>query len=523
MKRRLIVTFVFLITASVFVARPADAGVGFGISIGGSHFALSFGYSDFDYPVYGPGWASSSWTIDLDTALDGYGSWIEVDGLGRVWHPWVAADWRPYTYGRWVFTSLGWTWVAYEPWGYIPHHYGSWAMTPFGWVWTPGYTYYPAHVTWLSVGASIGWYATPPYGWSDRYRAYRHGYRRGFDRGYARGYRNGWEDARYANFIDARRFTAENLARYVRPGDRYAPVVRNEIRVLRAGPERTRIERAAGRPIPRVRIAERRVSISGRSVRAVRPLGMTKSISRYSRTTVRTALAPSVARRLETRRGSASARSMRTPVQSRRDPATIQQRFNASAPAVRSRDVNRTARGARTSRWPSTRSLHEPRLSRSEASNVQSVRSRSFQPIGQPASRTSRTFSRGRRETNVRPRSAWTPTVSRRQSQRGQRTQALWQRRSTSVNISTTFRSTNRRTRQLTRERSAVSPRRFTRSRETSRVTTKITQPVRRTRSYRADRRFAPSSRLSRAARNTRARRVVRPPSSSRRAPSRRR
>ncbi len=315
MKWRNIVPVLFPVILTLVLPAPAHAGgLDFGISIGTSHFGLSFGYSSYDYPVYGPGWRSSNWSLTFATALDGYGSWIEVGGLGRVWHPWVAADWRPYTYGRWVFTSLGWTWVAYEPWGYFPHHYGSWAMTPYGWVWVPGYTYVPANVTWLSVGGTIGWCATPPYGWSDRYRAFRYGYRRGFAHGYEQGYWNGWDDARYANFVDSQDFTQEDIAPYVRPGDRYVRVSRSQIRRLPNGPDRARIARVEGRPVPRVRIDERQISISGRRVRAVRPHGVTRSIEAYAGTTVRKALAPSVTRRLQVQRtsGRTDAPSWRT-------------------------------------------------------------------------------------------------------------------------------------------------------------------------------------------------------------------
>src|SRR5208283_243232 len=35
--------------------------------------------------------------------LDPYGSWVNVDGYGTVWHPTEPADWAPYQSGRWVW------------------------------------------------------------------------------------------------------------------------------------------------------------------------------------------------------------------------------------------------------------------------------------------------------------------------------------------------------------------------------------------------------------------------------------
>jgi len=120
-----------LALALTAAAGPASAGVAFGVSVGGGGFSFSLGYSD--YPVYSPAWHSPGFSLSFGTTLAGYGEWIHLAGVGRVWRPWVAPDWRPYTWGRWVMTPMGWTWVSYEPWGYVPHHYGSWALTTVGW------------------------------------------------------------------------------------------------------------------------------------------------------------------------------------------------------------------------------------------------------------------------------------------------------------------------------------------------------------------------------------------------------
>ena len=34
--------------------------------------------------------------------------------------PTVTSSWRPYTWGRWHWTPVGWSWIAYEPWGWLP-------------------------------------------------------------------------------------------------------------------------------------------------------------------------------------------------------------------------------------------------------------------------------------------------------------------------------------------------------------------------------------------------------------------
>jgi len=268
-----------------------------GMRIGGGGFSFSLGYSD--YPVYADAWYSPSWSLDFNTTLSGYGEWVWVSGLGRVWHPYVAADWRPYTHGRWVYTSLGWTWVSYEPWGYVPHHYGSWALTGFGWAWVPGYTYRPANVIWVTSGSYIGWYAAGPSGWSH----WRHGFRRGDVRSYRHAYdddyREGWRDARFASFVDWRHMADDNLGRYCRPGSSLSRISAASVHRLSAGPSRAAVSRAIGRSVGSVAISRRTVRMDGRSLTVVRPKGVSRSISAHARSTVRTALSPSIARTFE--------------------------------------------------------------------------------------------------------------------------------------------------------------------------------------------------------------------------------
>jgi hypothetical protein len=91
--------------------------------------------------------------------LDGYGTWVYVDATQSwAWQPAVGADWRPYTAGRWYWTSTGWSWVSYEPWGWLPYHYGSWYFTAgFGWVWGWGSVWSPAWVSWCWWPGYVSW------------------------------------------------------------------------------------------------------------------------------------------------------------------------------------------------------------------------------------------------------------------------------------------------------------------------------------------------------------------------------
>ncbi len=105
-------------------------------------------------------------SVDLETFREGlapYGTWVDVPGYGTVWRPNVAADWRPYHYGRWVWTDEGWLWVSDEPWGWGPYHYGRWGWdTSSGWFWVPGYQWAPAWVSWRFSAGAVGWAPIAP-------------------------------------------------------------------------------------------------------------------------------------------------------------------------------------------------------------------------------------------------------------------------------------------------------------------------------------------------------------------------
>ena len=100
--------------------------------------------------------------------LKDYGEWVYSDNYGmHAWRPYVVEEWKPYSYGRWSYGSYyGWTWIPEEPWGYVTHHYGSWDYNPhYGWIWIPGYEWRPAHVHFVAYDDYIGWVPLGYYGY----------------------------------------------------------------------------------------------------------------------------------------------------------------------------------------------------------------------------------------------------------------------------------------------------------------------------------------------------------------------
>ncbi len=128
--------------------------------------------------------------------LDAYGNWIDVGDYGRVWQPAVASDWRPYSYGQWVWTDRGWMWDSDEPFGWVVYHYGEWTQMPaLGWVWVPGSEWSPARVDWYTEGDFVGWapMAPPHASYPDVYHS---------------GYENYW------TMVPAPQFTRLNVGAY---------------------------------------------------------------------------------------------------------------------------------------------------------------------------------------------------------------------------------------------------------------------------------------------------------------------
>lgn len=295
MTRRTLIPTLLLAAATALPAGTADAGGAIGIHVGGAGFGFSV--SAGDWAPYGAGWTDPGWRFDLDVTLASYGEWVWVDGLGRVWRPSVAASWRPYTNGRWVWTSAGWTWVSYEPWGYLPHHFGSWAYSAYGWVWTPGWDYSPANVVWLGHGDWIGWYPCAPRGWSHAARSYRHGYRDGYRSGYGTGYDDGWRDASHATWTRWRHFGDDNVADWsAAPPDLATAVDRGRVRPLSSPPTLDAV-RSSGARVVETRLERRAVEVDGHRIEMARPAGVEDSVRRHGAETVRTAMPAIAARR----------------------------------------------------------------------------------------------------------------------------------------------------------------------------------------------------------------------------------
>lgn len=152
--------------------------------------------------------------------LDRYGDWQDTPDYGNVWVPrGVAADWAPYTTGRWVWDGYyGWTWVDDSPWGWAPYHYGRWCRVGSYWGWAPGPiiarpAYSPALVAFfggggVGVSVSVGtpfvsWVAL---GWGEPVVPWWGP--RGF---VGRPYWGGWGGPRYVNNVRIQNTTIINV------------------------------------------------------------------------------------------------------------------------------------------------------------------------------------------------------------------------------------------------------------------------------------------------------------------------
>lgn len=115
-------------------------------------------------PASPPGDARVSVDIAFYDALAPFGEWVWVEAYGWLWVPRVVpVAWHPYTYGYWVYTTYGWTWVSDWEWGWAPFHYGRWLRhAHHGWAWVPGYVWAPAWVSWRFGDGWVGWAPLPP-------------------------------------------------------------------------------------------------------------------------------------------------------------------------------------------------------------------------------------------------------------------------------------------------------------------------------------------------------------------------
>jgi hypothetical protein len=109
--------------------------------------------------------------------FDDNGRWDFVNEYGYVWVPAVnAADWAPYTLGRWVWIRGNYVWIAYDPWGWAPYHYGRWVFAAsHGWCWVPpvpgAVSWGPGYVGWVVTPAYVAWVPLAP---GETYYSYGH-------------------------------------------------------------------------------------------------------------------------------------------------------------------------------------------------------------------------------------------------------------------------------------------------------------------------------------------------------------
>ena len=127
-------------------------------------------------PDYGPA-DSSLQPPDDDgyanfyNALAPYGTWVDVDGYGPCWQPFIVVanpSWQPYCNGgHWVYTDSGWYWLSGYSWGWAAFHYGRWFQhSRLGWCWAPDTVWGPSWVCWKYGTSYCAWAPLPPGAWS---------------------------------------------------------------------------------------------------------------------------------------------------------------------------------------------------------------------------------------------------------------------------------------------------------------------------------------------------------------------
>ncbi len=187
--------------------------------------------------------------------LNAYGTWVDVGTYGRVWQPAVQSDWRPYTYGQWVWTDRGWMWDSDEPFGWVVYHYGYWTeLGSLGWVWVPGTEWSPARVDWYSSGDYVGWapMCPPQASYPDAYQP---------------GYENYW------TVVPAPQFTRLNVGAYrtTTPAPKTVPPASNvRGRATNRPPDIITIQGATHELISPRKTEQDQVRVGRRSVARVR-------------------------------------------------------------------------------------------------------------------------------------------------------------------------------------------------------------------------------------------------------------
>ena len=206
------------------------------------------------------------------TKLEPYGVWRETSNYGYVWQPREAEqsrNWRPYTYGRWVYTNAGWTWMSEEPFGWAAYHYGRWTrLRNIGWIWVPGDEWAAAWVSWRTSNDYIGWAPLPPEARFDRH----HGIHNWADNYYDIG------PDQYC-FVPTNQFGAQRVERIVVPAERNVTIVNqtanvtnityNNTTIVNEGPNYDELRGRTQRPIERLRLERQTVNVEAEIPRAV--------------------------------------------------------------------------------------------------------------------------------------------------------------------------------------------------------------------------------------------------------------
>jgi hypothetical protein len=210
-----------------------------------------------------------------------YGYWIDRPSYGWVWVPrHVRHHWRPYSYGRWVYSDYGWTWVSSEPFGWATYHYGRWYNDPdYGYEWVPGTDWGPAWVSWQQGDGYLGWAALPPeVGWNA-----------GVGLAYG-GIDLSIGLAPHYCFVPERNFLAANVGTFIVPPERNLTIIRNTTnitnmtvqggRVFNGGMAVDRIQQVTGQPVRQFQLAAasdpRTVRVSGNTVAMFRPTSVVR-------------------------------------------------------------------------------------------------------------------------------------------------------------------------------------------------------------------------------------------------------
>jgi len=196
---------------------------------------------------------SISFQIFYDN-LSPFGDWVNNSDYGYVWVPRVSRGFTPYgSNGHWVYTHAGWTWYSNYSWGWAPFHYGRWFYDPYyGWLWVPDNEWGPGWVTWRRSEGYYGWAPIGP-GISIDF-AYSSGYNIPYDR---------WR------FVRDRDFGRTDINNYYVSTTNYTTIINNSTVInniqrddsrnvrYNAGPDRTEVERRAGKTFTPVAIKDR--------------------------------------------------------------------------------------------------------------------------------------------------------------------------------------------------------------------------------------------------------------------------